>query len=145
MANLNRFQVNIKTSNINNAETDGSVYIGICGREFHCNTTADNFKRDSLNTFNFGVGANVVNAANNDPRNPVLLTEDVDRFPVYIRFEQDPKDLDGGEWNLEGVDVRLNGTIFVQYKSRITKGLWLGKTSGAIHHLRKHSDVVNPA
>jgi hypothetical protein len=145
MANLNSLHVHIKTSRRNNADTDGDVYIGIAGREFRCDTTADDFEENSDRIYKFGAGANVTNTANNDPRNPQLAVEDVDRFPVYIRFEQDLTDHDGGEWNLESAVVHLNQTTTPQYESRLGRsGLWLGKTSGSFLYLRKRDLVVNP-
>lgn len=145
MANLNSFHVHIKTNNLKNADTDGNVYIGICGREFRCDSKADDFEKDSNTIYIFGTNANVENAANNDPRKPQLKVEDVDRFPVYIRFEQDLTDLDGGEWNLEAAVVHLNETTTPQYESQLGKeGLWLGKSVGSFLYLRKNNVVVSP-
>ncbi len=138
MADLTKIEVHINTSDIEDAGTDGSVYLGICGREFRCDTSADDFERGSNRTYIFGESANVRNAASNDPRKPRLILEDVDRFPVYIRFEQDGG---GGHWNLEMATVHLNGTIFQQYEIRLEReGLWLGKNSGAYIYLHKHID-----
>jgi hypothetical protein len=145
MANLNSFHVHIKTSKRPNADTDGFVYVGICGREFRCEKPADDFERDSNAIYQFGAGANISNAANNDPRKPRLALEDVDRFPVYLRFEQDLTDLDGGEWNLETAVVHLNQSTSPQYESQLgTDGLWLGKSTGSYLYLRKRVVVVNP-
>lgn len=38
-------------------------------------------------TFVLGEGSNVEHPARNDPRKPQLDTDDLDRYPVYIRFE----------------------------------------------------------
>ena len=84
MANLMRIDVTIQTGDRAGAGTDGSVYLGIAGREFHCDSTANDFERGSSRTYTFGDGANVRNGNRNDPRTPQLTREAVDRFPVYI-------------------------------------------------------------
>ncbi len=66
MADLTKIEVHINTSDIEDAGTDGSVYLGICGREFRCDTSADDFERGSNRTYIFGVSANVRNAASNE-------------------------------------------------------------------------------
>ncbi|HEX9961805.1 MAG TPA: hypothetical protein VGB00_12780 [Pyrinomonadaceae bacterium] len=147
MANLNSFHVHIQTNNLPNSRTDGDVYVGICGREFHCNaTTVGNDFENNLNTiYTFGTGSNVEKAANNDPRNPQLSVEDVDRFPVYIRFEQDLTDSDGGEWNLRSALLHLNQNNVDGYDRQLgPAGIWLGRTSGAYLYLKKRTSVVNP-
>jgi hypothetical protein len=94
--------------------------------------------------FQFGTGSNVTNAANNDPRKPQLAAEDADRFPVYIRFEQDLTDLDGGEWNLRDATVHLNGNPSISYVSQLGReGLWLGRSSGAYLYLKKRFSATS--
>lgn len=138
MTDLTQIEVNVNTSDIENAGTDGSVYLGICGREFRCDTTADDFERGSSHKYIFGESANTSKAAMNDPRKPRLVLEDVERYPVYVRFEQDGPD---GHWNLEMASVFLNGSIIPQYEIRFDlkrESLWLGKDSGAYIYLHKH-------
>jgi hypothetical protein len=138
MPNLTRIDVNIATGDRGGAGTDGSVYLGIGGREFHCDTSANDFERGSSRTYTFGEESNVRNGNRNDPRTPQLTVEAVDRFSVYIRFEQGA----GSEWNLDRATVHLNGSSFQQYETfvHLDGGLWLSRVSGAFLHLEKHQD-----
>src|SRR3954469_4107763 len=86
MANITTIQFALQTADVAGAGTDGDVYLGFCGREFSVDTSADDFERDSSRTYPFGEGANVQHAGQNDPRLPQLRTENIDRFPVYVRF-----------------------------------------------------------
>lgn len=45
MADITSFDITIQTGDVNGAGTDGSVYLGICGREFHLDTSKDDFER----------------------------------------------------------------------------------------------------
>jgi len=139
MANLTRIDVTIQTGDRAGAGTDGTVYLGIAGREFHCDSTANDFERGSSRTYTFGDGSNVRNGNRNDPRTPQLTVEAVDRFPVYIRFEQGV----ASEWNLDRATVHLNGSSFQQYETfvHLDGGLWLGRDAGAFLYLEKHHDA----
>jgi len=135
MANLTKIDVRIKTSDRNNAGTNGLVYLGICGREFRCDSKKNDFERGSNRTYTFGDDSNVQKADNNDPRKPQLSVEDADRFPVYIRFEQRTS----SEWNLEQATVHLNDSSFQNWESFVhPEGLWLGRSSGAFLYLNRH-------
>ena len=61
MPNLTKIDVNIATGDRGGAGTDGSVYLGIGGREFHCDTSANDFERGSSRTYTFGEESNVRN------------------------------------------------------------------------------------
>jgi hypothetical protein len=137
MANINRINVLIVTANASGAGTDGSVYLGVCGREFHTDTNSDDFERNSSRSYVFGEGTNVNNASTNDPRHPALFTEDIDKFPIYIRFN--PKS-GSDSWILDRVSVSFNDGLFPLYERNQKEPLVLGSRSGLICYLRKHTD-----
>jgi hypothetical protein len=139
MADLTRIDIIIQTGSHEDAGTDGSVYVGICRREFCCDTTANDFERGSNRKYIFGEGSNVLNAAANDPRKPQLILEDVDRFPIYIRLEQGSSDA----WLLQRATVHLNEHITQDFESFVLPGgIWLGKKSGAYLYLQKHINII---
>ena len=92
MAAITRIDVRIKTGRGSGFPgTDGDVYIRIGGREFFVDSEADDFEPGSDRTYTFGEGANVRDAALNDPRSPYqLLTQNLNRFPINIRFVPGP-------------------------------------------------------
>src|SRR3712207_5596887 len=104
MAAITRIDVRIATANQSGAGTNGHVWVQVAGREFSLNSSADDFEAGDNRTYILGHGANILNAADNDPRRPQLDTADIDRFPVYLRFEP------GGasDWVLEEVQVTVN-------------------------------------
>ena len=77
----------------------------------------------------------------NDPRKQSLQLEDVDSFPVYVRFEGND---DGDNWNLARAEMSFNETFFPRWETQTfipeTDGIWLGQRSGNVVHLRKHLD-----
>lgn len=139
MTKLTSIQVLVQTADVANAGTDGDVYLGIDGREFHLNTSSDDFERDSSRTYILGQGANVLNDEENDPRNPSVELEQVDLYPVYIRFQPTNRD---DRWKLLRVNVFLNGSVTQQYESFIDRdgGLWMGIRSTLFFYLVKHTE-----
>ncbi len=143
MAEIESIDVTIQTSNIDNAGTDGDVYLGILGREFFLDTSADDFEKGSIRTYRLGDGTNVKSPELNDPRKPQLDTRDLNKnptesdplqnykFPVYIRFEPSGS---GPDWNIASVNVEVGGT---GYGAIFPKGLWLGRKAGKICYLRE--------
>jgi PLAT/LH2 domain len=142
MAQIESIQVNINTGDESGAGTDGDIYLGLGGREFHLDTTADDFERGSSHRYVLGSGSDVVNPAVNDPRKQFLQVEDVDSFPVYVRFEPNN---DGDNWNLARADVTLNNNFFPLWETigfiPEPDGIWLGQRSGTVVHLHKHLDT----
>lgn len=136
MANINRIDVRVKTGSAGGAGTDGEIYIGVAGREFHIDSAYDDYERSSDRTYVLGTGANIKRAAYNNPRNPQLKTEDVGTFPVYLRFE--PRG-DGPNWNLEYIRVTVNpGPNQINYNSLSgSPDLWLGQKFGKCLYLKK--------
>lgn len=141
MPQIESIQVTVQTLDVNGAGTNGSLYLGVCGREFDLDTPANDLERGSSDQFNFGDGANVLNKAINDPRKQLLLTEHVDALPVYLRFVgQD----DGDRWGLGRASMTLNNELFPMWDtiSYINQGdgIWLGAQCGGVVFLPKHED-----
>lgn len=125
------------------AGTDGDVYLGVCGREFYVDTESDDFECGSARDYVFGDGANVINKPDNDPRGQLLLTENVERFPVYLRFQPRSR---SDNWNLQRAVVTFNENLLPQWDTasfvRPDAGIWLGIRSGLYVHLPMHQDRV---
>src|SRR5688500_11154925 len=138
MTDITAINVQIATGEHEDAGTgNGTVYLGICGREFCCDTGADDFMSGDTNRFIFGFNANVLNTGANDPRRPQLSLEDIDRFPVYIRHDQ----RNSSHWLLFQVSVVINNNPLLTYSSRLgIDGIWLGVDSGEYYHLFRHID-----
>jgi hypothetical protein len=133
MAAIPSIDVTIGTGDADGAGTDGNVYLGICGREFHLDSTANNFVKGSIDKFRLGKGAGskMSDPDLNDPRNPPVNSDNLGTFPVYIRFEPSGDNPDG---NLKFVNVELGGTGF---GVNFLKGLWLGTRAGKICFLKQ--------
>ena|SRR5438477_8276622 len=152
MAAITRIDAFIKTGDRDGAGTNGSVYLGIGGREFHLDSAAtdfDDFEKGKSRTYVLGEppplpnNNNIVpvsNAVRNDPRiDYVLKSEFLDKFPVYIRL--DPTG-DFPEWNLEfaKITVQTHTGFFAEYRNLGDPGsdnLWLGKNYGLYCYLLK--------
>ena len=138
MANINRIDVQVWTGTKRYSGTDGEVYIGVAGREFYIDTSADDFEAGSNRVYVLGSGANIKWASKNNPRVPQLRTEDLDKFPVYLRFE--PRG-SGPNWNLERVIVTVNpGPSQIKFDNIRLAGspdLWLGQKYGKFLFLRR--------
>ena len=80
----------------------------------------------------------VNNAARNDPRvDYVLTSEFLDKFPVYIRFEDSG---DSPDWNLEVATVTAQshaGTVARYENLGGSNNLWLGANYGKYCYLLK--------
>jgi hypothetical protein len=137
MAKITRIDVNVQTGDDAGADTNGNVYLGFGGREFYLDTSADNWKRGGVDHFVLAhTGANILNAQVNDPTNPPIFEEDVDRFPAYVRFQ--PRD-GNDRWGLTRAVVTFNNKVLPQYQvGAVTTHvyLWLGTKSGLYAYLR---------
>jgi hypothetical protein len=142
MAAITRIAARVRTGNRNNAGTNGHVYLGIGGREFYLDSSEEDFRPNDNPTYVLGDampgGTPVRNAARNDPRvDYVLVSENLDKFPVYIRF--DPA---GGspDWNLESVAVTVYSqatTLAIYTILGGSNNLWLGTKIGKYCYLLK--------
>jgi hypothetical protein len=137
MAFLNKIKVTITTGRDRGAGTDGSVYLGLAGREFRCDTAADDFELGATRDYVFGTNANIQRPHDNDPRKPPLMLDEADSFPAYIRFAQGDK----SSWLLAGAKVFLNDSATPRFETRMENNpIWLGDQSGCIYYLRKPVD-----
>jgi len=137
MTVIDKIRIQITTGDEKDAGTDGNVYLGICGREFYTDSSANDFERGTTRDYIFGVGCNIRNPATNDPRKPAIYLEDLDLFPVYIRF-------DGGDsWLLWRALLFINDPSYQNYETRVSDegGIWMGKRSTQIFYLRKPLEV----
>ncbi len=139
MASIKKISININTASDSGAGTDGDVYIGFCGREFFCDTTADDFERGSSRTYVFGEGSTVLNASLNDPRSPQLQDSDIDQYPVYVRFVGGSR---SDNWKLQRVVVTYNDQLLPMYELLLARGagIWMGTRTTGIVFLKKHVD-----
>ena len=134
MAFLNKIKVTITTGRDRDSATDGSVYLGLAGREFRCDTTHDDFETGSKRDYVFGDDCNIRHEHDNDPRKPPLDVADVAAFPAYIRFAQG----DNSAWLLEDARVYVNDGPDPVYVTPIGNNpIWLGDGSGCIYYFRK--------
>jgi hypothetical protein len=143
MAKITGILCQMITGNVSGAGTDGSVFLGLGGREFRMDSTADDFERGSFREYIMGAGPlepnlpspqiRVNNKDRNDPRKGFPLdTANLSRSPVYVRFE--PEDGDDN-WNLKFAValVYADGKFFVGYlPPEAFDNLWLGTGSGKI-------------
>jgi hypothetical protein len=141
MPPIESIQVNINTLDVAGAGTDGSLYLGVCGREFHLDTSADDLERGSARKYVLGDQGNVEHNGINDPRKQRLLTEHVEGLPVYLRFVGEDED---DRWGLQRATMTLNDQLFplwdtISYISQ-ADGIWLGAKAGGAVFLPIHSD-----
>jgi len=147
MARIDSIQLHIQTGNLSGAGTDGDVYLGLCGREFSIDTTRDDFERGAARTYVLGEGANINNAAVNDPRSHGLFTENAALFPVYIRFYPQSR---GDNWQVQRADMRFNESLHIDWDTvnfvpnDPAQGIWLGTRSGFVLHLSNFSHAPVP-
>jgi hypothetical protein len=93
---------------------DDRVYLRIGGREFRCRKDGDSdanpfhLKHQTMSLV-FGVGSNVEDSAINDPRNPLMDTTDINKFPIYLRTEPNT-----GTWEIVAgkVETTPNTSVF---------------------------------
>jgi len=139
MADITKLSVTLHTATDTGAGTDGRVYIGIAGREFLADSSRNDFEAGDNYTFVFGDGTNVLDPSRNDPRLPRLDTDDLDRYPIYLRFEGVDNDDD---WCLERVTASVNpgGSGSYIYDNPRLAGdqkIWLGRRFGETLYLRR--------
>jgi hypothetical protein len=141
MTQIQSIHLTIETGRMDNAGTDGDVYLGVCGREFFVDTSSDDFERASGREYIFGEGANVNNQSDNDPRTQDLQIENVERFPVYLRFQPLHR---GDKWNLSRAVITFNNDLSPQWETTTfvfpNAGIWLGPRAGLYVHLDLHRD-----
>jgi hypothetical protein len=135
MATIEEILVGITTGNDG---TNGDVYLGICGREFMLDTSADDYESGASRKYLLGASANVKNPTANDPRTPQLTLEDHPLFPVYIRFGPEDRD---DRWRLSHVYVEINGFVYYESDLREAGGILLGTRSGLFFYPRPTNEI----
>ena len=73
MVTIQKIVFKFRTSDTEDAGTDGEVYVGFCGREFHVGTSYEDFERGTVRRYSSGTRAtedevNLNNPTLNDPR-----------------------------------------------------------------------------
>jgi hypothetical protein len=134
MAPITRIEIRLITSNHAGAGTIGPVYVGVCRREFGINNSDLDFTPGHDFTYVFGEGANVIDAADNDPRTLLpLVTNDATQFPRYIRQES------SDAWDLEEIGITLNpgqpSQVVLNALVGPNQHLVLGGTTGKVLYL----------
>ena len=115
MVTIQKIVFKIRTADIEDAGTDGEVYVGFCGREFHIGTSYEDFERGEERSYSTGTSAeagevNVSNPALNNPGAlPPLDSEDIGIYPVYVRFEPVGRD---DHWSLQYISVIAAGVKY---------------------------------
>ena len=142
MANyINQIRVEIETGGDRGAGTDGNVYLGICGREFRCDTTADDFEQGSTRKYSVGtlsttyptVFPNITQEDYNHPSRPPLLPKDADVFPCYLRLSQG-----SSRWLLAGAKVYIDDDVEPRFVDAIGNNpIWMGDDCGCIYYLHE--------
>ena len=137
MAYIRQIRVEITTGRDRGAGTDGNVYLGICGREFRCDTSADDFEQGSTREYIFGSMPGsfpkITSERYNHPSRPTLLPEEADLFPAYIRLSQG-----SSRWLLAGVKVYIDNEVEPHFiDMMLNNPLWMGDDCGCIYYLHR--------
>ncbi|MFH8796979.1 hypothetical protein [Streptomyces sp. NPDC017941] len=154
MTAIKQINVLLQTADIEGAGTDELIYLGIAGREFLLNLPKDETDTDRNKSTRYVLGekANVARPEDNDPRMPQLDTDDLDRFPVYVRLSPLPprgnQPQQETDWVAERVTVTVNpGTNAPHYfdqphliNDAADRRIKLGERSGTILHLKRNDD-----
>jgi hypothetical protein len=144
MAKVTGVLCQIITGDVDGAGTDGSVYLGLGGREFRLDSREDDFERGSWREYILGGGPELnvpepqIRVRNWDKNDPSLRfpldTNNLPRTPVYIRFEpQGAFD----NWNLFFAAVLVYAGEFVVGYAPPEEfdNLWMGQASGKLLYL----------
>ena len=147
MAKITGILCQIITGDVSGAGTDGRVYLGLGGREFLMNSTADDYERDCWREYVMGRGPiepdlparqiRVLEGDQNDPRVGFPLdTAQLTRTPAYIRFEPTGSN---SNWNLRSVIALVYtgaGQFFASFRPPDRfDNMWLGHDFGKMLYL----------
>lgn len=145
MAAVTGILAQLITGDVDNAGTDGSIYLGLGGREFRLDSKEDDYERGSWREYVLGQGPVEPNLPPpqirvewpdfNDPRVGFPLdTVNLTKSPVYIRFEPSG---DSPNWNLRFAAVLVYAGSFVAAFTppAAFDNLWLGDPMGKILYL----------
>lgn len=147
MSAITGILVQVITNDVDNAGTDGKVYLGLGGREFRLDSNADDYEQGSWREYVLGRGpkepdlpspqVRVEWAEFNDPRVGFAIdTLDILKSPAYLRLEPEG---DSPNWNLKTVFalVYVGESDFSMYFTTPAgfDNLWLGDPMGKIVYL----------
>ena len=146
MVTIQKIVFKIRTADIEDAGTDGEVYVGFCGREFHVGTSYEDFERGVIRHYSAGMNAvtdevNLINSKINDPRAfPPLDSEDISLYPVYLRFEPVGR---YDHWCLQYISISAEGIKYEALEPEEDNTIYtvLGYKSGKylyLHPVRDH-------
>jgi len=146
MVTIQKIVFRIRTADIENAGTDGEVYIGFCGREFHVGTSYEDFERGTERNYSAGTNAlsdevNLHDPVLNDPRAlPPLDSQDMDNYPIYLRFEPVGR---YDHWSLQYISVSAAGVKYEALEPEDDPAIYavLGYKSGKYLYLHKHKEI----
>jgi hypothetical protein len=134
MAQITRMDV---TTSTGDNGTNGTVILGIGGREFVLDRTGRNdFKQNTNDHFVLGAPNNVDVVANSDFNDPnklfPLRTEALPDFPIYVRHEG------ADAWRLNGVTITITSSQGTQTLTALpgSQNLVLGPESGRFLFIR---------
>jgi hypothetical protein len=93
MAQITGVLCQLITGNISGAGTDGSIFLGLCGREFRLDSVRDDYERGSWREYILGAGPlepnlpppqiRVTHPEQNDPRSEGFLLDSENLNRVY--------------------------------------------------------------
>src|SRR5689334_9844294 len=87
MTDVTSIAVDLVTGRGSGASSDGSVYLGLGGREFRLARSDIDDYQGGADKYILGEGSNKIeNAETSDPRQQYIEVESLRRLPVYIRF-----------------------------------------------------------
>lgn len=144
MAKISGIRCAVFTANVANAGTDSSVYLGIGGREFHLDTSIDDFEKRVRTDYiigncpidpdNPGFDKRVLNPDKNDPAKGLpMYTENVLSLPKYLRLQG------SDHWAVSFVSVLIYVDMLYaggfNTPAPLEDYLWLGPQAGHVLHL----------
>jgi len=155
LTHVGKIIVRLITGDIEDASTNGRVYLGLGGREFRLDKPGNQFQRANVDNFIIGDGSNIENPDNvntlpalGNNNSPRVEFEDLANYPTYIRFEPRNKN---DNWNIEDVNVEviqyndspLGSTVNKKTFVDLEGNVWLGVRSGLFLYLAQF-ECFNP-
>jgi hypothetical protein len=135
MARITRIDVATSTGD---EGTNGRVFVGMGGREFLLDRAGRNdFGRNNNDHFVLGVPNNVDVVKNSDQNDPNQLlpldTDDLSRFPIYLRLEA----VTG--WHLTGATLKITSNAGVETLTALpgNQNLFLGPETGTVLFIKR--------
>ncbi|MEU3822428.1 hypothetical protein AB0E74_22825 [Streptomyces sp. NPDC030392] len=108
MADILQITARIQTADVEGAGSEELLYLGIGGREFVLDRPGrTDLRRGEQADYVLGENSNVMNPDDNDPRFPQLDTDDLDRYPVYLRLHPSTSRDVEVDWSLERARVTV--------------------------------------